>query len=174
MSLKVAYADPPYPGQARKHYKDDPQCAEVDHAALIARLELDYPDGWALSTSSTALQMVLALCPSGVRIGAWVKPFAVFRPGVNPCYAWEPVIFRGGRTKRSRTDPTLFDWVSTPITMKRGVHGAKPEPFCFWLFSMLGLRPGDTLDDLFPGSRAVSRAWQRWQSQLWKDEAYSA
>ena len=36
------------------------------------------------------------LCPSGVRIGALVKPFAVFKTGVNPAYAWEPVIFRLG------------------------------------------------------------------------------
>ena len=34
----VAYADPPYIGQARKHYSHDPNCAEVDHAELIDRL----------------------------------------------------------------------------------------------------------------------------------------
>lgn len=91
----MAYADPPYPGQARKHYRNDPShipAAEVDHAALIAQLCDEYPDGWALSTSSAALRDVLLLCPADVRVAAWVKPFAVFKPGVNPAYAWEPVI----------------------------------------------------------------------------------
>jgi hypothetical protein len=44
--------------------------------------------------------------------------------------------------------------------MKRGLSGAKPERFCFWLFNCMGLRPCDELDDLFPGSRAVA-AWDR-------------
>ena len=40
-SLRVAYADPPYIGQARKHYSHDPRCAEVDHAKLKRS-----DDGW--------------------------------------------------------------------------------------------------------------------------------
>lgn len=169
-TVRVAYADPPYPGEAYKHYKNDPSGippAEVYHPALIESLCRDYPDGWALSTSSTALRYVLDLCPDDVRVAAWVKPFASFKPNVNPAYAWEPVIWRGGRVKRSRDEMTVRDWVAASITLKRGTHGAKPEAFCFWLFDLLGLRPGDTLDDLFPGSRAVSRAWSRWQWQLW-------
>jgi len=165
--MKIAYADPPYIGQARKHYKDDAQCAEVNHHELIRVLNDVYPDGWALSCSSPSLQQILALCPSDVRIAAWVKPFAAFKVGVNPAYAWEPVIWRGGRTKRGRSEPTVRDWIATPITLKRGVHGAKPDAFCYWLFDLLGLQPGDILDDLYPGSRAVSRAWDRWQKQLW-------
>jgi hypothetical protein len=64
--MKFAYADPPYIGQAKKHYSHDPACAEVDHRALIARLVTEYPDGWALSLSSPTLQQILALCPAGV------------------------------------------------------------------------------------------------------------
>lgn len=98
---RFAYADPPYPGQARKHY--GPDAREVDHVLLLAYLETF--DGWALSTSSPALRDVLALCPPGVRIGAWVKPFASFKRGVDPAYAWEPVIYRTARTW-SRDQPT--------------------------------------------------------------------
>lgn len=75
--MRVAYADPPYPGQAYKHYRFDPsgiRAAEVYHPELIDRLCDEYPDGWALSTSSVALQYVLEMCPSDVRIAAWVKP----------------------------------------------------------------------------------------------------
>ena len=39
------------------------------------------------------------------------------------------------------------------------VIGAKPAAVCRWIFALLGAGPGDTLDDLFPGSGAVSRAW---------------
>jgi hypothetical protein len=39
------------------------------------------------------------------------------------------------------------------------VIGAKPAAVCRWIFALLGAAPGDTLDDLFPGSGAVTRAW---------------
>jgi hypothetical protein len=38
------------------------------------------------------------------------------------------------------------------------VIGAKPATMCRWIFTLLGACPGDTLDDLFPGSDAVGRA----------------
>jgi hypothetical protein len=166
--VRVAYADPPYPGQAAKHYRDHPDYAgEVDHAALLLRLAKEY-EHWALSTASSTLLYILRLpeCPVDVRIGAWVKPFCAFKANVNPAYAWEPVLFSGGR-KRGRTDATVRDWVSAPITLQRGVAGAKPDAFCFWLFDLMGMQPGDDLVDLFPGSGAVGAAWQKWQRQLW-------
>lgn len=162
--MRFAYADPPYPGQARKHYAHDPRCAEVDHAELVARLVADFPDGWALSTSSTALRDVLPLCPPDVRVMAWVKPFASFKPGVNPAYAWEPVIVRGGR-KRGRQVATVRDWVAESITLKRGLSGAKPRGFCLWLFEVLGARRGDDLADLYPGSGAVTAAWREFMRE---------
>lgn len=154
-----AYADPPYVGQAKKHY--GPDAEEVDHVALITSLQ-DH-DGWALSCSSPSLGILLSLCPPDVRVGAWVKPFASFKRGVDPAYAWEPVIYRTCR-RWVKTQPTCRDWVSANITLKKGVHGAKPEAFCFWLFDLLGMRPDDTLVDLYPGSEAVSRAWELWCS----------
>jgi hypothetical protein len=98
-------------------------------------------------------------------VAAWVKPFAVFKPNVNPAYTWEPVIFRGGR-KRDRTVATVKDHVSASITLQRGLVGAKPETFSFWLFGLLGMEAGDELADLFPGTGGVTAAWQRWQKQL--------
>jgi hypothetical protein len=159
MSLRIAYADPPYPGMA--HFYD---CPEVDHGALVRELCEQFPDGWALSTASTTLQQVIALCPPDVRVGAWVKPFASFKPGVNPAYAWEPVIFRGGR-KRERDEPTVRDWCAVNITLRRNFTGAKPEAFCWWVFELMGLRSGDELVDLFYGSGAVTRAWQSYRTE---------
>lgn len=142
--MRFAYADPPYPGMAH-FYK----CPEVDHAALIRDLCEQFPDGWALSTASTTLKMVLPMCPDDVRVAAWVKPWASFKPGVNPAYAWEPVLFRGGR-KRDRTERFI---------------GAKPEAFCWWIFDLLGVEKGDEFVDLFVGSGAVTRAWNRWNTE---------
>ena len=157
--MRFAYADPPYPGCAHM-YRDHPDYAgEVDHRALVARLVAEFADGGALSTNSTALHMVLPMCPPDVRVMAWVKPFASFKPNVGLAYAWEPVIFWGGR-KRTREQDTVRDWVAANITLQRGLTGAKPREFCLWLFSAFNAQPGDELADLFPGSGAVSAAWR--------------
>jgi len=153
--VKVAYADPPYPGCAHLY----PEGVEVNHRVLIGTLCHEFPDGWALSTSSPALRLVLPLCPADVRVGAWVKPFAVFKPNVNPAYAWEPVIWRGGRTRRERSEDTVRDWCAESITLRKGLVGAKPPGFCLWLFDLLGLRRGDDLTDIFPGTGIVSTTW---------------
>ncbi len=157
--MRAAYADPPYLGQARKHYGQD----EVDHATLID--QLNGYDAWALSCSSPSLKTLLLMCPSDIRVMAWIKPFAIFKPGVGVAYAWEPVLVRGGRA-RTRQQPTVRDWISANITLGRGLVGVKPEAFCFWLFEILGLASGDSLDDLFPGTGAVTQAWERWQGQM--------
>lgn len=150
--MRIAYADPPYVGQARKHYKSE----EVDHVALIARLG-EY-DGWALSASSPSLRYLLPLCPPNVRVAAWVKPFCAFKANVNPAYAWEPVLFVPARSGR-RDIPTVRDWVSVCITLKKGLTGCKPEDFCQWLFRLLGMELDDEFDDLFPGTGIVSICW---------------
>lgn len=149
--MKFAYADPPYLGQGKKLY-GHPEWDRLEvHAYMIKWLCENYPDGWVMSASSPSLRTILPLCPEDVRVGAWVKPFAVFKPNVNPAYAWEPVIFRGGR-KRDRTMPTVRDWFSHVITLKKGLTGAKPEAVCEWIVDLLGALPGDQYDDLFPGT----------------------
>lgn len=168
--MKLAYADPPYLGQGRKHYaQHHDDAAEWDsiyaHLALIQRLEDDY-DGWALSASSSSLQELLACCQPGVRIAAWVKPFAAFKVGVNPAYAWEPVIFRPTPRKHDRSRPTTRDWLAASITLKKGLTGAKPTAFCRWIFDLIRAEPDDKLDDLFPGTGIVGREWDKWRNQM--------
>jgi hypothetical protein len=132
---------------------------------LISHLVSDFPDGWALSCSSPSMRELLPICPADVRVAAWVKPFASFKPGVNPAYAWEPVIFRGGH-KRGRDSLTVRDFLSANITLQRGTHGAKPREFCLWVFALLGMQADDELVDLFPGSGAVTNEWKAWQMPL--------
>jgi hypothetical protein len=152
--MRFAYADPPYPGMARL-YKDQPLHSEVNHPLLIAHLCDEFPDGWALSTASTTLQYVLPLCPPDVRVMAWVKPFASFKPNVNPAYAWEPVLVRGGR-RRTRQQETVRDWVACNVTLQRGLTGAKPATFNHWIRQVLNVTGDDELVDLFPGTGGLA------------------
>lgn len=157
--MRFAYADPPYLGCGdlyAKHHPDalvwnDPET----HRALIARLVADYPDGWALSLSSPSLRVLLPMCPEDCRVMAWVKPFAVFKVNVGVAYAWEPVILRGGR-RRTRSQPSIFDWIAVPANPRPGEYGIMPgskrPPFVRWLLDVLNAQPGDVVDDLFPGT----------------------
>ena len=162
--MRFAYADPPYLGYA-KFYKDHPEHAVYDtlagHVALFDRLMSDYSDGWAVSCTSGNLRDLFPITPVGTRVAAWVKPFASFKPGVAPAYAWEPVLFYGGR-KRTRKEQTPRDWHSENITLRKGLVGAKPPGFARWLLDLLNVRAdlGDTIDDLFPGTGGVLSAWR--------------
>ena len=164
--MRFAYADPPYFGYAK--YYDHPEASVYDtlegHHMLIERLCREFPDGWALSMTSGNLRDILPICPDSVRVMAWVKPFASFKPSVRVAYAWEPVVISGGRKRPAERD-TVRDWLACPITLKRGLTGAKPEEFCRWIFEVLGMEPGDEFCDLFPGSGAVSRAYAAWHRQ---------
>ena len=211
--MRFAYADPPYPGKSRRYYGEHRDYAgEVDHVELVARLS-EY-DGWALSTSASALQHVLSLCPQGSRVAAWHRGERPNRRQVI-VNAWEPVIYFGARpvvldvgddTSRGSSDDTsstatvrhdvsrrpgenvaaiAFDGsgvaaalrdvsrgagatrrvdslvlgVSARTTDPERVTGAKPAGFARWVFELLGATHGDELDDLFPGSGAIARAW---------------
>ena len=165
--MRFAYADPPYLGCAKAFYGDrHPDAAAYDteqaHRDLVARLCDEFPDGWAMSLHAPSLRVILPMCPGDCRVGAWTKPFCSFKPGVNPAYCWEPVIWRGGR-KRAKPEPKVRDFCAVNVTLKAGFPGAKPEGFCFWLFDLLNVKPEDEFADLFPGSGAVGRAWEKWR-----------
>lgn len=160
--MRIGYADPPYPGCAHL-YADHPDFAgEVDHAELLARLERDF-DGWVLHTHVPGLRVVLPLLPEGARVMAWVKSFAAFKRNVSVAYAWEPVIVKAARKPVVAGRVVMRDWVEAPITLRRGLTGAKPEKVCMWAFEMVGACPTDTLDDLYPGTGAVTKAWEKWR-----------
>ena len=174
LGLRFAYADPPYLGCGKRLYgAHHPDAASWDdpetHRKLIQRLQDEYPDGWVLSMHCPSIVVLAPFLPPKVRWGAWVKPFAVFKPNVNPAYAWEPVAFMGGR-RRDRTRDTIRDWHSENITLQKGLPGAKPPKFADWILSLLGVdfAAGDTIDDLFPGTHGLTLAWKerREPSQL--------
>lgn len=163
--MRFAFADPPYLGCGRLYAAHHDQALAWDdpetHRTLIARLVDEYPDGWLMCLSSPSLRTILPMCPDDCRVGSWVKPFAAFKAGVTVAYAWEPVIFRGGR-KRPRTDDTVRDWVSEVITLQKGLPGAKPERFCEWVLDLLNVNEReDQIDDLFPGTGIMGRVVER-------------
>lgn len=157
--MRFAYADPPYVGKSWRY--DHPDSTRWDdpaeHVALMAELERGY-DGWALSANSTTLADLLPGAPAGTRIAAWVKPFAAFKRNVRVAYTWEPVLWHRTAPRRDG-EPVGRDHLSCSITLQRGTIGAKPRPFADWLRVLLGYREGDTLDDLFVGSGAVTAAF---------------
>jgi hypothetical protein len=158
--MRLAYADPPYPGCAHLYQEN----TEVDHEKLIRQLT-EY-DGWLLHTSSTALLSLATFIPKKARLMAWVKPFAAFKRNVSVAYAWEPVIVMAARKPvvRPGTRYVSRDWIAASCTLKTGLCGAKPLDVAWWGFEMLGAEPGDTLDDLYPGTNAVGRAWTAWRA----------
>lgn len=163
--MRIAYADPPYPGCA-KRYKDQPDYAgEVDHAALSAKLLAEY-DGFVLHTASTTLAQVLLLALPDVRVMAWVKPFCAFKRNVSVAYAWEPVLIKACRKPVVTHRVIMRDWISESITLKKGLCGAKPPKVIRWAFEMVGAQPDDQLDDLFPGTGIVGRTWREWCSEV--------
>lgn len=182
--MRFAYADPPYPGQASKYQREAKangrKASEVDHAELIDRLVHDYADGWALSTSSSGLKMVLALCPAKVRVCAWVKPFVPAYKGIRPVYSWEPVILCGGRKPSGVDDPLTRD--SLFMSPRMGMRprqttaplGAKSREFCRWILDLLNFQPGDDLDDIFPGSGVMGSVVRNYQGALAFPSADSA
>lgn len=180
---RFGYADPPYLGCAKRYYGAmHPEAAVYDdpaaHHELIVRLEAEFVDGWALSCHVPSLQVVLPMCPPGVRVAAWTKPFSGMRPGVRARFAWEPVIYR--TSVRWDDGPQFVDVLAcdAPRNNASGPEafvGRKPERFTAWVAAILGWQPGDEIVDLFEGSGAVRRALakleQAHQPELFRLEA---
>jgi hypothetical protein len=194
--MRFAYADPPYYGCCAlyDHHHPDGRCWDdlSTHMALIERLVGEFPDGWALSCTSGSLRYLLPLCPDGARVAPWCKTFGAFKRGVRPAYMWEPVIFYGGRNPAfghshappqkggKQNTPKDFaivqeggDLLAEPITLKKGLTGAKPERFCEWVLDLLNVGPDDEVVDLFPGTGVMGQvaALRRTTLLIEEDEA---
>lgn len=154
MIKRIAYADPPYAGQSKKHYGGE----EVDFAKLLQ--ELEPFDSWAMSIHQNQIRDLAPILPKKTRIAVWCKPYTTFKKGVNPSYAWEPVLFKAN--PRSSKQKFCHDFLVCSPVMRAKIVGQKPMEFCLWVFEMLGLKPGDDFVDMFPGSGAVQIAYEYW------------
>jgi hypothetical protein len=114
------------------------------------------------------LRTLLPLCPTDIRVAAWVKPFVAFKRGVRPCYAWEPVLFWRGRNPPTFHHPppprggkqvTPKDYVAEGITLQKGLTGTKPKKVLTWVLDLLNAQEGDEVVDLFPGLGLMGEVW---------------
>lgn len=153
---RLAYADPPYPGKARRYYKDQPTFAgEVDQLELLQRLQRDF-DGWALSTSPQGLRLLLPHVDASTFVCPWVKPHKQ-PPAKGPGNVHEYVLVKPARLVKPGP-PDAF----TGAVARGGdsdLMGRKPVKFVAWVFALLGASTCDTLLDLYPGSDIVGRCW---------------
>lgn len=178
--MRFAYADPPYLGRAEYYRAHHPDAMIWDkpetHGALIARLQAEYPDGWALSLSERSLRTILPMCPPEARTAAWCTDRARYAGKAIPVRKhFEPVIFCGGRSYDITGNRTADFIVTKQEPLPAGEPryamqkhdlrsgktfvGRKPAAFALWVLDLLGWIPGDAIDDLFPGSGAVQTAW---------------
>ncbi len=175
--MKFAYADPPYIGQSKKLYgKHRDFAGEVDQKSLVDILCQNY-DGWALSLSIKSLPAILRFCPEDVLVLAWFKPIAP-PLGDHRRYNWEPVILSPVRRPElgyvpmaTIASPPQFTWREKP---DGHVIGEKPLAFAHWLFAAAGVRKSDDFADLFPGSGAMTRAWETYGSVEKIKDGYGA
>ena len=178
---RLALADPPYPPRlctkgylrprASRWYGDTfvatsdrpadvhPDAVEWDdpatHRALLERLMDEY-DGWAIATVPDGLEAYAPL-PAGARIMAWFKKVA--QPGGHRIHSlWEPVIVLPPVGRRDNRGRGCVPDVLIATAPRVGFIGAKPPEWVAWVLDALGYEEGDEVDDLFPGSGAVSAA----------------
>lgn len=164
----LVYADPPYANCRFKYARRSSsrqwgRNARADFLReLIARMDAMRAETGvcALSMATPELRL-LHLFPTTARTMAWVKPYAPMRPGVWPCFAWEPLVVWGKLPNRSeqKESQTPHDWLhAAPRVPRKTNHETpKPEAFASWVINMtLGPRRGPTLE-LFAGTCPIAR-----------------
>jgi hypothetical protein len=64
---------------------------------------------------------------------------------------------RAAIPEKNGKQTTPKDFHIAPITLKKGLVGAKPESVCRWILDLLNVQPGDEVVDLFPGTGIMGR-----------------
>lgn len=173
--MKLAIADPPYLGRGARWYGDGrghfdkkrnsdhhPEAATWDapetHVALVEHLKADY-DGWAIAGSPDSLPCYLPACPPDVRVMVWHRANAI-PSGARVASSWEFVIVKIPDSRKGRSaGVAVSDVLVAVVNSSAGFMGAKPAVWTRWVLAAMGYDPAaDELDDLFPGSGAVSAA----------------
>ena len=175
--MKLAIADPPYLGRANRWYGDGcgdgngigradfhPEAAKWDdpqsHIDLVHMLEKEY-DGWAIALTvhslSTYMKVIETDSRNGIRVMCWIKPIAI-PSGSRIATSQEPVIVRVPKERRGwKSGKRMKDHlIANP--KQNGFVGSKPDEWTQWVLDAMGYQDGDIVDDLFPGSGAVTYA----------------
>lgn len=182
--MRLAIADPPYLGRAALWYggkgrskqgtlgracgrgtldvEFHPNAAHwdnpVEHVALMTSLAATY-DGWAVAASGKTLAPLLGVADNlGARLAIWHVTNAI-PDGCRVRNTWEAVLYRIPDGRRAvGTGQRIPDLLSAPHPMS-GFVGSKPAAWTSWVLDLLGYDPTvDEVDDIFPGSGAVTNA----------------
>lgn len=194
--MKLAIADPPYPpyadrsargnggwrqSRARYWYTDKAshsgtaysadhhdEAQDWDkpetHRGLLEKLHAEY-DGWAIATSSDGASFYGEL-PRGGRQMIWVNPKSM--SGASRIRSiHELVLLFDPPSRRKMVSGQSVNDVLIEPSQATGFPGSKPPRWTHWVLDALGYDPdADTVDDLFPGSGAVSRAITYYQEGI--------
>ena len=164
--LRLAFADPPYPGLAGYYVGHPAYAGEVDHGALLAVLDAGF-DGWAYATSKAGMvQAIRELDKRGITgwdVATWARGPRV-RRAMRPTQSTEFVIYKTARA--SVVVPQVPDCLVHVHQARTGdprhIIGAKPAAYIRWMFGLLGARANDSFADLYPGSGRVMDGWTFW------------
>ncbi len=124
---------------------------------MLLQLDKEY-DGWAIATAHDGLPCYGEL-PRGARVMIWHKTNAPATAS-RIQNVWEPVIVRPPTERlSSRLMGGQVPDLLTASAPRLGFAGAKPEAWTRWVLDAMGYdAETDSVDDLFPGSGAVSNA----------------
>jgi hypothetical protein len=177
--VRFAYADPPYLGQGASRYGHlHPDAAVWDdpatHTALVERLEVEYPDGWAISLTPQP-EAVMAYVGPGRELAVWHRRgWMTSRPQMRISFCFELVLYRTAVPNMKKNGPMVANVFTLggqnwQLGKQAGTHtGTKPEEFCHWVLDLLGYNPEtDQIDDLFPGEGSMTRAAAQHRLNLW-------
>jgi hypothetical protein len=178
-NLKMAIADPPYLGTAKRFYGLDgvgngkgsnyitntnPNAELFDDPATHLEM-LDYLqdnfDSWAIAMNTHSLGTYLKKLKmggdSGYRICSWIRTNS--QPtGSRIRPSWEPVLIYNHSSRRSYAHGARTKDYLICGAPRNGFIGAKPYEWTEWVTNLLGYTEGDKIADLFPGSGAVTAA----------------
>ena len=177
--LRMAIADPPYLGTAKRFYSIDGESYEKglehksnqDHLAHLwddpeAHKELleslqDNFDSFAIAMSVYSLPLYLKKIKSksdtGFRVCSWIKTNSA-PSGSRIRNGWEPVLVFNHVTRRSQQSAIRTRDYLIANAPRQGFIGQKPYEWTEWVIDLLGYKDNDTVADLFEGSGAVTSA----------------
>lgn len=69
--------------------------------------------------------------------------------------------YRAAIPEKDGEQTTPKDFIVEPITLKKGLVGAKPEKVCRWILDLLNVQAGDQVVDLYPGTGIMGEVAKR-------------
>ena len=177
--LRMAIADPPYFGTAKRFYSPDGEAYEKgleyqsnqdsnadlwdnpeSHKELLEYLQDNFKS-FAIAMNVHSLPLYLKKikpsASSGFRVCSWVKTNSA-PTGSRIRNGWEPVLIYNDVTRRSQQSGTRTRDYLICNAPREGFIGQKPYEWTEWIVELLGHKEDDTIADLFFGSGAVTSA----------------